>query len=90
MGPLKIGKHTWTVEISESCEEAESDDVGLCVWDDKLIWVKASQSDRQILTTLVHEIFHAISYSYELNITHPTIEKLEHPIADLIRKNKLF
>lgn len=90
MNTLKIGRFTWKVEISDSCEEAESDDLGLCIWDDKLIWVRSTQSERQILITLVHEIFHAMAYSYDLKLGHPVINKLQSPIADLIRKNKLL
>lgn len=87
MTRLRIGKHSWKVEISDYHDEAEPDDLGVCVWDDKVIWVNSKQSEKQITITLVHEILHAIAYSHKLTLRHPTIEMLQGPIADLIRKN---
>jgi hypothetical protein len=84
---LKIGKHEWSVIQSESHEDAEKDDLGVCVWDDKLIWISVRQSREQLICSFIHEVFHAIEYEYKIKIPHGIIYALEKPIRCFLRDN---
>lgn len=86
---IKIGKHYWNIEHSDKHDDADHDDLGMCIWDDKLIWISTRQSDSGRLATLVHEILHAMEYEWKLKIPHALIRLIEKPIARIIANNFL-
>lgn len=52
-----------------------------------IIRIKRGQSKAETFKTLIHEVMHAIEYTYELKIDHQLIHKLEGPIVDLLMTN---
>jgi Zn-dependent peptidase ImmA (M78 family) len=59
---------------------------GECCADGEIL-IALGQNRDEVLRTLVHELFHAIEFAYEIKIPHALIYKLEGPVAELIKDN---
>jgi hypothetical protein len=66
----------------------DPDCLGLCDGESRIIFIKSGLSDSEELKTLIHEIFHAIEFEFDVPIPHATIHKLEAPIIRILKLNK--
>jgi hypothetical protein len=78
---ILIGDCLWNIELTT---DFEKDLYGKCNPSELKIYVKSDLSDFDQISTLVHEVFHAIEYTRNFEIGHRMIEKMENPIASLI------
>lgn len=85
---LKIGRHWWTVELTEDWIYYGKDRCrGLCDGTKRHIMVYGKQRKKLILSTFWHEVLHAIEFSYKVKIPHHVIYGIEGAITDLLLKN---
>lgn len=61
--------------------------LGLCFFDLKEILLSEGQDKVERLSTLVHEVLHALAHEYGFDLSHDIIYKLERPIALFILLN---
>lgn len=62
------------------------DCVGLCIWPDRIIKIAAGLGERESFDTLIHEVVHAIAFSTNTSINHRIINRIECPLADVIKQ----
>jgi hypothetical protein len=60
---------------------------GLCNGNTREIHIYTRQREKMILSTLLHELLHAIEFTYGLSVPHRLIFELEGPLAELLIKN---
>ncbi len=60
------------------------DDHGFCDADSKIIGLSRNQTRKEMFSTLVHEVIHALEAEYNLPIGHARINKIEEVIIDLL------
>ena len=41
--------------------------------------------NKEVTSTFLHEVFHAVSHEYEIGLTEPQVLKLEKALPDLIK-----
>ena len=86
---LLIGDDIWTIRFCRRVPGEAEKVLGLCSPDDLTIWLKMGQSSEERLRTLIHEVCHAVCFSYGIKECHRTIYRLEMPILRLFRDNGL-
>ena len=62
--------------------------LGECRYDTKQIVLKTGMSDTEVMKTLIHEVFHAMAFEYDIQIPHKAIYHLEHSVYKVIKLNK--
>lgn len=70
--------------------DAIDPDLGQCNPNTKQIILNTKQSPKEIRLTYIHELLHALSFEYEINITESQVQKLENAIYKLLLLNKLI
>lgn len=63
------------------------DCLGLCDSETKTIQLIRKMSPKERLTTFIHEIAHAIEYSYSFELKHDHIYKLAQGLTDVLIVN---
>jgi len=58
--------------------------------DTKQIVIKSGQSPKNTVVTYIHELLHAISEEYEVQLTETQILKLERAIYYILKENNVF
>lgn len=61
--------------------------LGLCDPSKEIIYIKKGMGKLTTFKVIVHELFHAFEFEYEIPIKHKAIRKLETAIADFILQN---
>lgn len=73
----------WSDKVSDN------DDLrGLCEMDKRQITILHGMSDTETIKTLIHEVFHAMEFEYQLEIKHKTVHALEEAVLKLLKLNK--
>lgn len=62
--------------------------MGYCDGDNKQIILKIEQSKESMIKTLIHELIHAIEFTYKTPIPHKITEMLENGIYAFLKLNK--
>jgi hypothetical protein len=52
------------------------------------ITILHGMSDTETIKTLIHEVFHAMEFEYQLEIKHKTVHALEEAVLKLLKLNK--
>lgn len=67
--------------------DAFTDDkvVGETRFEQKQIVLKKGQSNKELILTLIHECFHAISFEYHISLTESQVQKLEKATYYLLK-----
>ena len=79
---------TWSFYLVKKVDDANNH--GECDPNKKIMLVRASKSQTCTHFNAVHEILHALSDEYEINLTEKQVEKLEKAIRSLYRLNEGF
>lgn len=64
--------------------------LGECRYDTKQILLNINQSDKEAVHTFLHEIWHTLSYEYDLGLTEVQVQKLESASYYLLKLFWLF
>jgi len=86
---IKIGKNTY--EILWISEFKDKEQVGESRFsEEKQILIKIGQSNKESVHTYFHEVLHAISEEYSVNLTENQVLNFEKALKDIIRDNNLW
>jgi len=64
--------------------------LGECRPNEKQIVVVSGQPTTELTKTYIHELLHALSFEYNINLTEAQVQKLEVAIYNFLRLNKVF
>lgn len=64
--------------------------LGECRQDPPQIVIKTGQSSKEEYSTFIHEVLHALSFDYDINLTESQVLKLEKALLNLLKLNKLI
>jgi len=80
---VKVNRRYYTVEmLDQTIDYGGHKCRGLCDWDKKIIYISKKQTKRAIISTFLHELFHAICCEYKIKtLTHKAIYDIEGPLA---------
>jgi hypothetical protein len=84
-----VGETVWTIRRVRKVPDNPENTIGLADPSDQVIYVKSGQGFRQTLATLIHELIHACEFTYEYDIPHKLIDKLDEHLADILIDNFL-
>lgn len=85
---LRVGATTYRLELVPHIEEIGRNVTrGYCDPDEKLITLLEKQSDKELFSTFIHELLHAIEYEHKVKIPHKLVYAMEGPLAQALTKN---
>lgn len=93
---INIRGESWEIRFFknkiDNWEDGEDEDeidgtLGLCHFEDKIIYIKLGQDRENTFKTFVHEVLHAVEDEYCLQIPHRIIYKFEEVVSDLLKEN---
>jgi hypothetical protein len=61
--------------------------LGECRWEPPQIVIKAGQCDKEMFSTVLHEVIHAISFEEDINLTEKQVLKFEKGILRVLKLN---
>lgn len=82
---IKVGRHSYSVKYMEEIEEGKL--LGVCYLDDKRIEVAMEKGQREAESTILHEMLHAISEEYDLNLSEKRVIQLEKGLFETLERN---
>jgi hypothetical protein len=62
--------------------------MGICVKEDRTITLKLGMSNSDTAKTFIHELIHAIEFTYEEPIPHRVVETLDEAIFKVLKLNR--
>jgi hypothetical protein len=80
-----IGRREWAVRVVERINE--DNDYGECDDAKSTITLRIDKNRRRMAETYIHELLHAIEYTYKVNIRHRVINKLERALVAYLVRN---
>lgn len=80
---VKVKKATY--EVLWSQEHVSGQNYGETRFDPKQLIIYDDGNDKETVHTFVHELLHAISHEYEINLTEQQVQKLEDSLPVLIQ-----
>ncbi len=81
---IRVGSDQWTIEFVESLSK---DTLGTCDPSTHCIRILKGQTRRELFSTFVHEVLHAFEFSYDFELKHRHVEKLERAIVEFLLEN---
>lgn len=84
---LTIGDWEWRVVWKRRIIDEGVPCLGLCDSSTRTIYIKLGQSPEERLSTLLHEVLHAIEFSLGMDVGHKVINAIEGPLARLLLEN---
>lgn len=85
---VKIKRRWWTIIATDEYIIYQGRRCrGLCNGDTREIHIYTGQREKMIFSTLLHELLHAIEFTYGVQMPHRLIFELEGPLADMLMKN---
>lgn len=73
---VKVGKRTYEVLYSDTIKQ-DDNVMGETRFDPPQIVLQTGQSNRELVLTAIHEMYHAISEEYEAGLTEGQVRALE-------------
>jgi len=67
-----------------------SDHVGETRFDPKQIALKTGQTERELVLTYLHEVFHAVDHTHQIGLTETQVRKLERALIPILKESNLF
>lgn len=84
---LIIGRRTWAVVFCDAVPDGDPSWHGYCWEYEDTIYLVKGYSPRNTFETFIHEIMHALEYTWNIKIPHELIYILQRPIARFVRDN---
>jgi hypothetical protein len=81
---VHVGDEAWSVEFVDTLGQ---DTLGICDPSTNCIRILRGQTRRELFSTFVHEVLHAFEFSYDFQLKHKHVEKLEKAIVDFLLEN---
>lgn len=87
---LLIGEDIWRVRFVKKIKYPQKV-VGLCDPGDQTIYIKTKMDRHETLATFIHEVLHAIGFSYDIKILEKErfVQKMEVALTRLITEQTL-
>lgn len=82
---LKIKGEEWRIAFVDVIEG--EDTAGMCDPSNRIIYIQNKQSRAETAKTFIHEVLHALDDEYSLNLSHPTVYKLEIALYEFLKDN---
>ncbi len=86
-GNLKIGGHPYEVFVRRREVDDGSTCLGSCNNVLQKIWIEMDCPQSAQEETLLHEIFEAINFNYEMQLSHPQITVLSSVLYQVLKDN---
>jgi hypothetical protein len=91
--PIKPGyvvnKRHYTVTFTDEIA-GRPDVLGECHHEPPIILLKSKQSEKEVFSTLIHELVHVFDFEYDINLTETQVQKLEKAVIRFLNKNQLI
>lgn len=87
---LYIKEDIWTVKFVRHIQPTDRDGkqtIGLTCPADNIIYIKTGLKPKERWETYIHEVLHAIEFSWGFRIPHKLIYRLEKPLVMLLIEN---
>jgi hypothetical protein len=59
--------------------------LGECCPNTKTITLKLGRSEKETQATFLHELIHALSFTYSIDLTESQVSKLERAVVNLLK-----
>lgn len=82
---MLVGDSVWEIKLVKDIQQ--SDAYGACDPQTKTIYIEMAQTRKEMMSTLIHELIHAIEIEYGLTIRHKLVNNLEVAITNLLIEN---
>jgi len=85
---VKVGKHRYRIDLVPFIEEIAGNITrGYCDHKAKVITLLTKQTDKELFSTFVHELLHAIEHEYKVRIPHKLVYAQEGPLSETLLRN---
>lgn len=85
---ILIGKSTYAVELLPFIEEIAGNVTrGYADKETRTITLLSKQNERDLFSTFIHELLHALTYEHDIKLKHKLVYALEGPLADALLRN---
>lgn len=84
---VKVRNETYRILKAKGVLLDDPECVGYCDPEHRVIAINVEQTEKQQLRTFIHEILHALSDEFNIDIKHKSIYKLEKAIYRFIKDN---
>tara|TARA_R100000808_G_scaffold18489_1_gene40494 strand:+ start:2000 stop:2305 length:306 start_codon:yes stop_codon:yes gene_type:complete len=85
---IRIGSHEWLLRFVDSIEtDGDCTTHGVCESSTRTITVARIASESWVLSTLLHEVMHAIEHTYEVRIRHQDLNLFADILAGVLIDN---
>lgn len=85
---IKVGKSTYRVKLVPHIEEINGNVTrGYCESEEKLITLLSTQNEKDLFSTFIHELLHAIEAEHKVKLKHSLVYALETPVAEALLRN---
>lgn len=81
---LLINDEWWEIQFKKKMPKGV---VGLCHSDTRVIEIKLGQTRTETLSTMVHEVLHAMEAEYDIKVPHKAIYGFERAITKFLMDN---
>lgn len=68
----------------------QDDVLGETRFDRKQIVIKDNQTPKEKVHTYIHELLHAVSEEYDVNLTEPQVQALEKALYYILKSDNVF
>lgn len=82
---MLVGDSVWEIKLVKDIQQ--SDAYGACDPQCKTIYLEMAQTRKEMMSTFLHELIHAIEIEYGLTIRHKLVNNLEVALTNLIVEN---
>lgn len=80
---LIIGDITWRIIRRSRLGKGV---LGMCDDAEHIIYIRTRLSEHDLLSTLIHEVLHAIEYTTQTPLPHKSIYLIEAPLASVFKQ----
>lgn len=89
---IRLHGHAWKIRVVDQAHldkvageyGEENEVVGYCTWAERAIYLSAELAGDLLLSTLIHEVIHAVSYTTGVKISHKAVYKIEEALGPLL------
>lgn len=87
---IQIKDQIWSIKFKRDLGTMDNKELlGLCIFDERAIFLKTGQNQLELCDSFYHELIHAITHEYEFYLDHRHIYKLGEAMAQIYIDNFL-